>query len=134
MKNYILNSKIRLIEGKVHSLIIEKNIIKGVMLSSGEQIKGDAVIITTGTFLRSEIIKGKTIKAEGPDGKETTSKISEQLESLGIELIRLKTGTPPRIKKNSIDFSKLSEEPGSKDPIYFSEDINIKKKYQNIPA
>ncbi|BDU67376.1 MAG: tRNA uridine 5-carboxymethylaminomethyl modification protein GidA [Candidatus Tyloplasma litorale] len=135
MKNYILNSKINLKLGKVQSLIIDKNDeVKGVVFDNGEKLKGDAVIIATGTFLRSKTMKGKDIKMEGPDGKETSKGISEQLNDFGIELIRLKTGTPPRIKKDSIDFSNLEEEPGSSKPIFFSEDIKIKKKYQNIPA
>lgn len=134
MKKYILGLGINLIEGKVESLIIEKNNVKGVILSDGKKIIADAVIIATGTFLRSKTMKGKIIKNEGPDEKMTTIGISEQLENLGVELIRLKTGTPPRIKKDSINFSVLNEEPGIEEPTYFSEDTKIKKKYQNIPA
>ncbi len=132
----VLNNddNIDIIEGEVVSLIIEDDKVNGVVLSNGTQIKADAVIIATGTFLRSKTMKGTDIKEEGPDGKETTTGISEQLENYGVELIRLKTGTPPRLDKDTIDYSVLEEEPGSEEPIYFTEDIEINKEYQNIPA
>ncbi len=123
-----------IIEAEVHSLILENNITKGVYLKSGEKIYSKSVILATGTFLRAKTMKGKEIVEEGPDGKKTTKTLSEQLDDFGIELIRLKTGTPPRIQKKSIDFSKVQVEPGSDDPIFFTEDIDIKKKYENIPA
>lgn len=134
MKKYIEESAINLVEGEVISLEMSSNKITGVILSDGIIIKADAVIISTGTFLRSKTMKGKEIILEGPDGKSSTKGISEQLENFGVELIRLKTGTPPRIKESSIDFSILEEEPGSSKPIYFTEDIKIEKEYQNIPA
>ena len=134
IKNYIKNSNINLVEAEVSSLIIENNKTKGVILSNGKSIEADAVIICTGTFLRSKVMKGKDIVDEGPDGKKTTIGISDQLSNLGLELIRLKTGTPPRIKQDSINFDVLSEEPGSSTPLYFSEDVKISKEYQNIPA
>ncbi len=134
MNNYISNSKIKVIEGEVLSLIIEDNQTKGIVFANGKELRGDAVIITTGTFLRAKTMKGTIIKNEGPDGKKTTKGISEQLDDLGIELIRLKTGTPPRVKKESINFDVLEEEPGSSQPIYFTEDEKINKPYQNIPA
>ncbi len=134
MNNYISNSKIKVIEGEVLSLIIEDKQTKGIVFANGKELRGDAVIITTGTFLRAKTMKGTIIKNEGPDGKKTTKGISEQLDDLGIELIRLKTGTPPRVKKESINFDVLEEEPGSSQPIYFTEDEKINKPYQNIPA
>lgn len=134
MRNYIINSDINLVVGEARSLLIENNTIKGLVMDNGTELKGDAVIIATGTFLRAKTMKGTDIKEEGPDGKETNKTISEQLENLNLELIRLKTGTPPRIKRNSIDFSILEEEPGSTEPIFFTEDTKLNKEYQNIPA
>ncbi len=134
MRNYIKNSPINLKLGEVKKLIIENDKVIGVMMSDGENIFSDSVIIATGTFLRSKIMQGEMVKSEGPDGNKTTNGISEQLESYGVELIRLKTGTPPRIKKDTIDFSLLVEEPGSIDSIYFTEDLKINKQFQTIPA
>ncbi len=134
MKNYIINSDIELVTGEVISLIIEDDTVKGIVLADGRAIEADAVIAATGTFLRAKTMKGTEIIEEGPDGKSTTKGISEQLNDYGIELIRLKTGTPPRIEMDSIDFSVLEEEPGSEEPIFFTEDYTPSKQYQNIPA
>ncbi len=134
IRDRIINDGINIVEGEVVSLIINDDKVYGVTLSNGEEIKGDAVIIATGTFLRAKTMKGTDIKDEGPDGKNTTIGISEQLDNYGVELIRLKTGTPPRLDKDTIDYFVLEEEPGSEEPIFFTEDQEIKKEYQNIPA
>ncbi len=134
MKNYIKTSGINLVTAEVTSLIIENDEVKGIQLNNEEELLGDAVILATGTFLRSKTMKGTDIKEEGPDGKRTTKGISEQLEDYEIELIRLKTGTPPRINKDSIDYSVLVEEPGAEEETWFTEDTKISKGYQNIPA
>ncbi len=123
-----------IIEAAVASLDIDDSEVKGVYLSDGTLIRSKAVVLCTGTFLNSKTMKGKEIKIEGPDGKKTTKTISDQLKKFDIEIIRLKTGTPPRVKKDSIDFSKVEIEPGSRNPIYFSQDIKIEKKFENIPA
>lgn len=134
MMNYIKNSDIEVVLGEVTSLIIEEDKVKGIVFADGSKLEADAVIIATGTFLRAKTMKGTDIKEEGPDGKSTTKGISEQLEDYGIELIRLKTGTPPRLQKDSIDYSVLEEEPGASEVTYFTEDTNISKEYQNVPA
>ncbi len=134
MANYIKESDIDLVLGEVTSLIIEDDKAKGIVMANGDRIEGDAVIIASGTFLRAKTMKGTDLKNEGPDGKQTTTGISEQLEKYGIELIRLKTGTPPRLQFDSIDFSVLEEEPGVDEETFFTEDIKVKKEYQNIPA
>ncbi len=135
IKNNLKERKnLHIIEAAVDSLFIEENKTKGVYLSDGSLIKSKAVILCTGTFLNSKTMKGKEIKIEGPDGKKTTKTISEQLEKYEIDLIRLKTGTPPRVKKDSIDFTKFEIEPGSRNSIYFSENNKISKEFENIPA
>lgn len=134
MSNYIKESDIELITGEVTSLIIENDQVKGIEFADGRKLESDAVIIASGTFLRAKTMKGTDIKEEGPDGKSTTKGISEQLEAYGIELIRLKTGTPPRVKKDTIDFSVLEEEPGADVETWFTEDTKIGKEYQNVPA
>ncbi len=134
MSNYIKESDINLVLGEVVSLIIEDDKAKGIVLADGTKMESDAVIIASGTFLRAKTMKGTDLKDEGPDGKPTTFGISEQLEEYGIELIRLKTGTPPRLQFDSIDFSVLEEEPGADELTYFTEDTEVKKEYQNVPA
>ncbi|NQX83314.1 MAG: tRNA uridine-5-carboxymethylaminomethyl(34) synthesis enzyme MnmG [Mycoplasmataceae bacterium] len=134
MSNYIKESNINLIEAEVSSLIIKNKKVKGVIFSNGKQLIGDAVIIATGTFLRAKTMKGKEILEEGPDGKSVSKDISKQFDEIDIQLLRLKTGTPPRVDKNTIDYSVLDLELGSEEPIWFTEDQKIKKKYQNIPA
>ncbi len=134
MSNYIKESDINLVLGEVVSLIIEDDKAKGIFLADGTKMEADAVIIASGTFLRAKTMKGTDLKDEGPDGKPTTFGISEQLEEYGIELIRLKTGTPPRLQFDSIDFSVLEEEPGADELTYFTEDMEVKKEYQNVPA
>jgi tRNA uridine 5-carboxymethylaminomethyl modification enzyme len=104
-----------LLEALVDHLIIEDQTVKGIVLQSGETIYGHTVILTTGTYLASNILIGKEKTTSGPSGDPTTFGISKQLKDLGFEVIRLKTGTPPRIAKNSIDYSKMIPQPG--DPI-----------------
>lgn len=134
IKNYILKSNIKLIFGEVKSLIFNNDRASGVILSNNKKLNSKYVIICAGTFLRSKIMQGKDVKEEGPDGKKSSVKFSKQLEERGIKILRLKTGTPPRIKTNTIDFSKLTIESGSEVEIFFTEKKFIKKQYQNVPA
>ncbi len=134
IKEVILNSKIKVIVDEASSLIIEDSIVKGINLKAKGPLYADAVIIATGTFLRAKTMKGEIITEEGPDGKKTSKGISEQLLDYDVELIRLKTGTPPRIKTSSIDFSVMKKEPGSSLPIWFTINRKVNKKFENIPA
>ena len=133
MKNYIKESSIDILEGEVTELIIQDKKVVGVK-QSGKEFMAKTVIIATGTFLSSKIMMGEDIRPSGPDGKQTNSTIAKQLEELGHETMRLKTGTPPRIDIESIDLEVQIEEPGSDKPIYFSEKEFVNKEYQNIPA
>ena len=101
-----------ILEGLVEEVLIEDKKAVGVKLYTGEKIYSKSVIITTGTYLNSRTLRGHDFKIEGPDGEVTTYGISAQLKELGFDVVRLKTGTPPRIKKDSIDYSKVSYEPG----------------------
>ena len=107
-------------EGMVSSLIIENNSVKGVIFSNDERYSSQAVILTTGTYMESHIFIGSEDIIEGPDGEKPSIGLSPFLKSLGIEIYRLKTGTPPRIKKDSIDFSTAKLEPGTKGNYAFS--------------
>ena len=107
-------------ETLVEHLIVENNTIEGIITREKEKIHSKAVILTTGTYLNSNILIGSTKKKEGPHGEETELNLSKDLKELGFTIQRLKTGTPPRIERDSIDFNKVKTEPGSMDPLKFS--------------
>lgn len=96
-----------ILEVMVQSLIIEENTSKGVILENGEKITSEIVILTTGTYMTALTLQGHNKKSEGPDGQRTSNGISEQLKIVGFNMIRLKTGTPPRIKKIVLILTKL---------------------------
>ena len=107
-------------ETLVEHLITQNNKIQGVITKNKETITSKAVILTTGTYLNSNILIGSTKKKEGPHGEKTELNLSKDLEKLGFTLKRLKTGTPPRIQRDTIDFTKTKEEKGSPTPLTFS--------------
>ena len=109
-------------EAIVEDLIVENNKIKGVVLENGKTIEALSVILTTGTYLKADILVGDTRRREGPHGEKPSNYLSENLEKLGFKIVRLKTGTPQRIDKNSIDFSKTREEKGDSKHLSFSFD------------
>ncbi len=109
-------------EALVEDLIVENHKIKGVILENGNQIFGKAVILTTGTYLKADIMVGNTRHREGPHGERPSQYLSDNLKKLGFQIIRLKTGTPQRIDKKTIDFSKTKEEYGSDQKYTFSFD------------
>jgi len=108
----------------VDELIVEDNIIKGVIVESGIKIYSKKVIITTGTYLSSCIMWGDESHPAGPDGENTNYNLSKSLKNIGFKLIRLKTGTPPRVYTDSIDFTKGIKEDGTNKPLTFSYSTN----------
>ncbi len=96
-------------------------IIRGVVLESGRQLSATSVVVTTGTFLRALMHTGEKKTEGGRVGEQTARGLSAALASLGFELGRLKTGTPPRLARDSIDFAELEEQPGDNPPIPFSD-------------
>ncbi len=109
-------------EAMVEDLMIENKTIKGVVLSDGNQISTTIVILTTGTYLKSEILIGSTRTSSGPSNEETSLHLSDNLKKLGFKILRLKTGTPPRIKKDTIDFSVMKKETGDEQLLTFNFD------------
>ena len=109
-------------EGMVEDLIIENNTVKGVVLSDKSKIESKCVILTTGTYLKANILIGSENTPGGPHGEARSNSLSDNLKKLGLDIQRLKTGTPPRIKKDSIDFSKMQEENGDNKYYTFSFD------------
>ena len=122
MQDTIFNTpNLDVLEGYVTKLLTEdKKIIKGVVFE-GEEIYSKIVIIASGTYLASCVLCGSTSIQSGPEEQKTTAELSESLRDLGIELIRLKTGTPARIQKDSIDYSKMSIQYGDEKLYKFSE-------------
>lgn len=117
-------------EALVDKLFIENNKASGVILEDGTIIESKTVIITTGTYLNSNILIGKDKTLSGPQNEPTTFGISKQLKDLGFEVIRLKTGTPPRVKRDSINYLKTTIQPGDGKSYTFSFD---NKYYEENP-
>lgn len=117
-------ANLHLIEGCVVKLLIKYNTVKGVILSDNKVITSRAVILTTGTYMQSNILVGDEKIIAGPDGEKASLGLSPFLKSMGLNLLRLKTGTPQRIKKSSIDFSKAKVEYGSREKLAFSHETN----------
>ena len=99
-------------EGSVEDLVIENNKIKGVYLSSGDKVKGDKVVLTTGTFLGGIMHTGFEQKPGGRAGDPPSNKLAKKLRKLPFRFGRLKTGTPPRLEGDTINWSKLEKQPG----------------------
>ncbi|MBO7677941.1 MAG: tRNA uridine-5-carboxymethylaminomethyl(34) synthesis enzyme MnmG [Erysipelotrichaceae bacterium] len=123
MKELCLHTEnLEVIEDVVEEVICEDKRFKAVRLANHGLIEAKACILTTGTYMDSTVMISSDTRSEGPDGDKTTKNLSESLRKLGISLFRLKTGTPPRILSDSIDFSKTKFEPGADYFLHFSEE------------
>lgn len=121
MKEILLNTEgLTVIEAACHSVIIEDGKATGVRLEDGRIIEAKTVILTTGTYMTSTILRGHTATSSGPEDQPTVNTLSESLRMAGIKTFRLKTGTPCRVLKDSIDFSKAEVQPGTNEFLSFS--------------
>jgi len=111
-------------EAIVEDLIVKDKKVYGVILENGEEITSNIVILTTGTYLKADILIGNTRTRSGPKGEKPSEYLSDNLKKYGFEILRLKTGTPPRIKKSTIDFSKTRIENGDTKYYTFSHDFS----------
>jgi tRNA uridine 5-carboxymethylaminomethyl modification enzyme len=109
-----------LLQGMVERLIVEDGVCKGVITKTGAIYRSKTVVVTTGTYLRGEIIIGELKYSSGPNNQQPSVKLSDHLKELGFELVRFKTGTPPRVNSNTIDYSKTEIQPGDEVPRAFS--------------
>lgn len=116
-------------EGMVEDLIIENNKVKGIVLEDGEKITSEIVILTTGTYLKADILVGNTRTRQGPHGEKPSNHLSDKLKDYGFRIIRLKTGTPQRIDRKTIDFSKTRLEPGDEER-YLTFSFDLKPCYK----
>lgn len=107
-------------QAMVDRLIIEDGICKGVITETKAAYYAKTVVITTGTFMRGRVIIGDVSYESGPNNQRASVTLSEHLEELGLEMVRFKTGTPPRVNSRSIDYSKTEIQPGDEEPLAFS--------------
>ena len=122
-------------EAIVEDLIVDNNKVKGIVLSNNEKIKAKIVILTTGTYLKADILVGDSREPSGPHGEKRSNKLSDNLKKYGFNILRLKTGTPPRIDKDTIDYSKTRLEAGDDKELTFSFDNKAYYDYKNqIPC
>ncbi|PLR94033.1 tRNA uridine-5-carboxymethylaminomethyl(34) synthesis enzyme MnmG [Bacillus sp. T33-2] len=121
MKTTLENEEnLTLVQGMVERLIVEGGVCKGVVTKTGAVYHAKTVVVTTGTYLRGEIILGELKYSSGPNNQQPSIKLSEHLEELGFDLVRFKTGTPPRVHSHTIDYSKTEIQPGDEVPRAFS--------------
>lgn len=118
------NKNIELISAEVTGILVKNKTAYGVVLNSNKKLLADAVILTTGTYMESVTHQGNKKAKEGPSGFKYSHGLSKNLIDLGFKTIRLKTGTPPRIHKDSIDYSKTQLEPGTDAKLAFSDSTN----------
>lgn len=104
----------------VEILFTDKNKVNGVKTHTGAIFNCKAIVLTTGTYLKGKIIIGDVSYSGGPDGLFPANKLSDSLKKAGIELLRFKTGTPARLNRRSIDFTKMTEQPGDEVIVPFS--------------
>ncbi|WP_368250428.1 tRNA uridine-5-carboxymethylaminomethyl(34) synthesis enzyme MnmG [Enterococcus sp. 2201sp1_2201st1_B8_2201SCRN_220225] len=127
-KNYALAMKqtiekepnLTLRQGLVEKLIVEEGICKGVVTNTGARYSAKAVVITAGTALRGEIIIGELKYSSGPNNSQPSVGLANNLKELGLEIARFKTGTPPRVKSSTIDYTVTEIQPGDEIPNHFS--------------
>ena len=123
MRDICLNTEnLEVIEDICEEIIVEDKKIKGVKLKNRGELLSRVVILTTGTYMDSCTMISAEVVSEGPDHEPTTKNLSESLRKNGIRLFRLKTGTPPRVRSSTIDFSKTQYEPGTNEKLRFSEE------------
>lgn len=136
VQNYLLTLEdLDILESEVKDLVVEDNKIKAVVFENGSTIRCKAVILACGTHMESRILRGHVIEDQGPDGERSSHGLSKALSRLGIKMLRLKTGTPPRILTSSIDFSNLKKEEGQTLDHSFSYDsTSFMKREDMLPC
>lgn len=109
-----------IVEAMVEDLIVEGDECKGVILATGTRYESHTTILTTGTYLKAEVLVGHSKTPSGPDKQKESLYLSSKLKDYGFRIQRLKTGTPPRVEINSIDYSKTTVQPGTDAKLSFS--------------
>lgn len=112
--------RLTLRQGMAEELIVEEGQCVGVRTKTGAEYRAKSIVVTTGTYLRGKVIMGELMYESGPNNQQPSVKLSESLRGLGFELVRFKTGTPPRVHKDTIDFDRTEIQPGDENPKFFS--------------
>ena len=121
MQDTLINQEnLTILEGEVKSILHDENKVLGVVTENNEKIFTKAIVLATGTYMNSEILRGHTKYSGGPDGEKPSVGLSDCLKEMGIKIQRLKTGTPQRIAKESIDYSKAIIQYGNVEDQAFS--------------
>ena len=121
-------------QAEIVNICVEDNKIKWIETNIGARYEVDAIILATGTYLKGKIYIGEVSYESGPDGVFPANSLSEVLKNLGINLVRFKTGTPARINRKSIDFSKMERQDGDKHPMAFSFEDKIEEDEEQLPC
>jgi tRNA uridine 5-carboxymethylaminomethyl modification enzyme len=121
-------------QAEIVDFTVENGKVKSIETNIGAIYEVDSIIVATGTYLKGKIYIGETSFESGPDGVFPANKFSEALKREGVELVRFKTGTPARINKNSIDFSKMEIQEGDKNPEAFSFEDKIDENIEQLPC
>ena len=121
-------------QAEIVNITLENNKVKSIETNIGAIYDVDAIIVATGTYLKGKIFIGENSFESGPDGVFPANKLSECLKSLGVNLVRFKTGTPARINRKSIDFSKMEIQEGEKDIEAFSLEDEIDQNKEQLPC
>ncbi|GAY77212.1 tRNA uridine 5-carboxymethylaminomethyl modification enzyme GidA [Sporolactobacillus inulinus] len=109
-------------QGMVDHLVVEDGICQGVVVATGATYRAKSVVLTTGVYLKGKIIIGELQYESGPNNMQASVKLSDHLKELGFDIVRFKTGTPPRVNGRTVDYSKTEIQPGDDAPLAFSYD------------
>ncbi|SFE83164.1 tRNA uridine 5-carboxymethylaminomethyl modification enzyme [Paenibacillus algorifonticola] len=125
--------KLTLRQGMAEELLVEEGKIVGLVTKTGAIYRSKTIVLTTGTYLRGKIIMGELMYESGPNNQQPSLKLSASLKEHGFELVRFKTGTPPRVHKDTIDFTKTEIQPGDEQPKFFSHET-ISSNNEQLPC
>ena len=117
-------------QAMVTKLLVADGCVEGVVTKTGMAYRGESVVLTTGTYLRGKVFVGESSYESGPNGQLPAVELAYQLQELGFTMVRFKTGTPPRVNGNSIDVTRLIEQPGDANPQTFSYYSDLPKREQ----
>ncbi len=133
VQNYLKTLEgLDILETEVKEIVISDDKVAGIIISDGSFIKARAVVLATGTHMEAHILRGHQITEEGPDGEKPSHGLSKCLQKLGLNILRLKTGTPPRLDPKSIDYSQMEVEEGSDGENAFSYDTTSFMKKEEM--
>ncbi len=127
LKTLKSTENLTILEGLVKDILVRDSTVQGIVMEDDREISSLAVILTTGTYMNADILIGSERRRQGPHGEKPSNYLSDNLAKHGFEIKRLKTGTPPRIVKDSIDYSKAKREDG--DMIYHTFSFETKPFY-----